>query len=97
MDYSSDCTRQFSMHPSPPMCLRLRVSRHIFLIPIIIIPSQTTRAMWGGSNVGATSVGMNAFIKSVNDQRRSSVNDSGTKGMKGKSASHASPDVTGTY
>ena len=59
-------------------------------------PSQTTRAMWGGSNVGATSVGMGAFIKSVNEQRRSSVNDSGGKG-KAKGASHASPDIMGKY
>ena len=46
--------------------------------------------------MGATSVGMGAFIKSVNEQRRSSVNDSGGKG-KAKSASHASTDVVGTY
>lgn len=42
--------------------------------------------MWGGSSAGATSVSMGAFIKSVNDQRRSSVGGVSGKGLRRRSA-----------
>jgi hypothetical protein len=44
--------------------------------------------MWGGSSAGATSVGMGAFIKSVNEQRRSnSISDMGRGKGRGKGRS----------
>ena len=47
---------------------------------------KVTRVMWGSSSAGATSVSMGAFIKSVNDQRRSSVGGVSGKGLRRRSA-----------